>query len=342
MMASIPGLLVRIGVFAMAMALVLFVVFRTIDRPLSVETDDYSAIFTDANGLREGDDIREFGVAVGKVTSVRLAGTQARVDFTLDRDRRIAETGKLVIRYQNLTGQRYVDIQNSAHAPDDTANDHGVYRAPGETIPVESTVGSFDVTTLFNGLQPVLAELDPAEVNKFTGSLLAVVEGDGNGLGPAMDAIKQLSDYASDRQDVLSILVRNLSLVSQQIGGKSGNAIALISELTKLFTAIQQKLPNLVSFSYMIPPLLDPLDDMLARLGLIGDPNQPLDELINRAFPEPAKAIETLNKVPGFLQSLTALIPDTQRHTCTHGPAPTPKEISVFLAGQRITVCRAG
>ena len=50
---------------------------------------------------------------------------------------------------------------------------------------------SFDVTTLFNGLEPVLRQLSPEELNKFTGSLYAVLEGTGNGIGPALAAIEQ-------------------------------------------------------------------------------------------------------------------------------------------------------
>lgn len=213
-MKSISGLLLRVGVFAAAMALLLFGVSRTIERPLSGGTSHYTAVFTDANGLKSGDDIRMFGVRIGTVSKLVLKDARAEVSLTVLRDHPIYDNTKFAVRYQNLAGQRYIDVQQ----PDGP----GTQRHSGEVIGPEHTVPSFDITTLFNGLQPVLAELSPADLNHFGESLLAVVQGDGTGIGPAFDAIQKLSAYTVDRQQVISALVNNISAVSEQIGGRSG------------------------------------------------------------------------------------------------------------------------
>ncbi|GAA3711973.1 MlaD family protein [Gordonia hankookensis] len=333
-MRSIPSLVLRVGAFALAMLLILFAVLRTIERPVADATDNYTALFTDANGLHPGDDVREFGVAVGNVTTIDLAGDTARVVFTMKPSQQLSVGAKLAIRYQNLTGQRYLDIQQSSPVI-------GGIRRSGSTIGTDHTVPSFDITTLFNGLQPVLADLSPADLNKFTGSMLAVVQGNGAGIGPALDAIEKLSTYTTDRQAVISTLVRNLSVVSEQIGGKSGHAVALIEELTTLFKNLEAKLPGLIDFAAQIPPVLDPLDHIMGEIGLVGDPNQPLDGLIDRAFPDPKTAIGALNRLPGFLQSLAGLAPTSGQLTCSKGQASPGHEIEVLLGGQRITLCRA-
>ena len=185
-----PSLLIKIGVFAAVMAVILVGVLRTIEKPIRGDVTGYTALFTDANGLRVGNDIREFGVSVGKVTGISLKGNDAKVTFDLLKNHRVAKDAKFAIRYQNLTGQRYIDIQQSSL----TATQKADLRAPGSTIDTGRTVPSFDVTTLFNGLEPVLRQLSPEELNKFTGSLYAVLEGTGNGIGPALAAIEQLSD----------------------------------------------------------------------------------------------------------------------------------------------------
>ena len=80
-MKSMPSLLIKIGVFAAVMAVILVGVLRTIEKPIRGDVTGYTALFTDANGLRVGNDIREFGVSVGKVTGISLKGNDAKVTF---------------------------------------------------------------------------------------------------------------------------------------------------------------------------------------------------------------------------------------------------------------------
>ncbi|GAB04845.1 MCE family protein [Gordonia amarae] len=336
-MKSMPSLLIKIGVFAAVMAVILVGVLRTIEKPIRGDVTGYTALFTDANGLRVGNDVREFGVSVGKVTGISLKGTDAKVTFDLQTKHRVAKDARFAIRYQNLTGQRYIDIQQSTLTPAQKAD----LRAPGSTIDTGHTVPSFDVTTVFNGLEPVLRQLSPAELNKFTGSLYAVIEGNGSGIGQVLDAVEQLSRYAVDRQQVISVLVRNLSRVSDQIGGGSGNTMALINQLTKLFLELKDKVPLLAQFADEIPPILFPLEHMLKVLGLTGDPNPDIDRLIAQAFPKPEETIASLNRIPGFLQFVAAVTPEAGKFTCSKGTTAPPAALTVLLGNQRITLCRA-
>lgn len=328
------GLWIRIVVSVAVMAVVLVGVFRLIERPVDGQTDTYTALFTDANGLRLGDDVRLYGVQVGKVRDVELDGTLARVHFTVTRGHPLYTDTTVAVRYQNLTGFRYLEIQQPQQP--------GARRKPGAVFDTAHTVPAFDITTLFNGLQPVLAQLSPDDLNRFTSSILAVVQGDGNGIGPALDAIDQLSRYASDKQQVLSTLVSNFAQVSAHMAGKSGNAMKLMTNLTDLFVTITDKLPGLVQFGLEIPPMLRPLLDLLQVMGVTGQPNKDLDALLHRVLPNPRQAADVLGRLPAFLQSLSQTLPATgpaAKTTCSHGVAVAPEPLQVLIAGQRITIC---
>ena len=53
-------------------------------------TSTYTAVFTDASGLAEGDDVRVRGVKVGRVTSLAvLDDSLAAVDLEVESDRRL-------------------------------------------------------------------------------------------------------------------------------------------------------------------------------------------------------------------------------------------------------------
>ncbi|MEU1981086.1 MlaD family protein [Nocardia sp. NPDC019395] len=331
---STRSLLLRVSAAVAVIVIALIGVFRVLERPVAGTTDTYTALFTDANGLRTGDDVRMYGVAVGKVGEVELAGNLARVRFTVIRDRPVFVDSTAAIRYQNLTGFRYLEIQQPER-PSTRREPEAVFE-PSETVP------SFDITRLFKGLQPVLKELSPDDLNHFATSLLALIQGNGSGIGPALDAIEKLSRYASDRQAVLSALVTNLAEVAAHLGGRSGNSMQLLTNLTSLFTAITEKLPGLVDFAITIPPVLKPVRDTLETLGITGEPDKDLDALLRQAFPSPQDAAAVFGRLPGLIQRIAATLPPTGPEaamTCTHGSAQAPAPLQILIAGQRITLC---
>lgn len=333
-MKSTRSFVVRLGTFALAMLIALFGVLHTIARPVSGETSTYTALFTDANGLRTGNDVRVYGVRVGKVGEIELDGPLAKVTFTLDSQYPVFTDTKIAVRYQNLTGQRYLDIKQPERP--------GARNDPSETIATGQTIPSFDVTTLFNGLQPVLADLTPADLNKFATSILAVIEGDGDGFGPALDAVGVLSRYAVDRQAVISTLIRNLSLVGDHLGNKSDNAVELLTQVTLAFEALRDKVDALVDFAVTVTPILRPLNSLLATAGLTDDPNPALQSLLDRALLDPTQLLTILEQLPAVVQGLTALISPTKAGvnlSCSNGTVDTPALLQTFIGGQRIVLC---
>lgn len=327
------SLLLRVAVATTLMGLVLVGVLRVIERPVDGETDTYTAMFTDANGLRRGDDVRLYGVQVGKVREVELDGALARVRFTVVRDRVLYTDATIAIRYQNLTGFRYLEIRQPAQP--------GGRRDPGAVFGTAETVPDFDITRLFKGLQPVLAQLSPDDLNRFATSILAVIQGDGTGLGQALGAIDTLSRYASDRQAVLSTLAANLAQVADHLGGKSGNAMKLLTNLTNLFITITEKLPGLVDFAAGIPVVLQPLRGMLTVLGVTGERGRDLDAALQRAFPDPHDAVAAFESLPGLIQAMAQAVPQTGPGlVCTHGNTSAPEPLHVLLAGQGVVLCR--
>ncbi|MCT7293681.1 MlaD family protein (plasmid) [Rhodococcus pyridinivorans] len=325
----------KLGIFGVLIVVLLTAVITAVQRPVDGDTDSYEGMFTDASGLATGDDVRMFGVAVGKVESVVLAGSLARVRFTVLSNHSVFDNSTLAIRYQNLTGQRYLDVQQ--------APEPGSQIGPGTSIDTSQTVPSFDITSVFNGLRPVLKELSPESLNQLTRSVIAVIEGDGTGIGPAMDSIGQLSEYATDRQVVVSTLIRNLSIISEQLGGRSPQAIVLLTQLANLFDELQRKVEGVVDFALTAPAVMAPLDSLLANLGLTPESNPDLDELVRTVFPNPAAAVDSLRRLPVVLQSL-----DMQAATggtgldlgCSRGPAELPTQLQVLISGQRVVVCQ--
>lgn len=331
---TVRGAAWRLALFAAVMVVVLSLILTAIKRPVAGDTEAHDAIFTDANGLKVGDDVRMYGVQVGKVEGISLAGDKAKVRLTVKTSTPIYDNSTLAIRYQNLTGQRYIDLQQKPNP--------GVRLAADARIEAKMTVPSFDVTSLFNGLKPVLATMSPESVNQFTESMLAVIEGDGSGIGPAMEAIGTLSKYVGDRQTVIATLVRNMSDISDRIGGRVHYLVPLLARLTDIFEALQANIGGLADFAMSAPSVLGPIDRLLGALGIGPDNAQNIDALIRALFPDPKEAVEVFGRLPGLLAAVDNALPRTVagwKPECSKGNAEVPAPLRVLIAGQQVAIC---
>ncbi|MFC4125182.1 MlaD family protein [Nocardia rhizosphaerae] len=331
---KVGGVALRLGVFALVMLAVLGLVFTLIKRPVAGDTVAHDALFTDANGLKVGNDVRMFGVQVGKIEKIGLEGDKAKVSLTVKTDTPIYDNSKLAIRYQNLTGQRYIDLQQAPNP--------GTPIPAGARIGADMTVPSFDVTSLFSGLKPVLATLSPEAINQFTASMLAVIEGDGSGLGPALTAIDELASYAQDRQQVIDTLIRNLSTLGDRHGGRVGYLLPLLARLTDIFEAMQRNIGGVAQFAATAPSVLAPVDRLLAGLGLVEGGGADVDAMIRGLFPNPQEAVDVFVRLPGLLATVDASLSrdftDFTPH-CSNGAAEVPAPLQVLIAGQKVTIC---
>jgi phospholipid/cholesterol/gamma-HCH transport system substrate-binding protein len=317
------------------MLLLLVLIVRVIERPVDGQTDAYTADFTDANGLRVGHDVRLHGVPVGKVERIELHDDHDRVRFTVQRTHAVTVTTTLAIRYQSLTGERYVDVRREAGQP----------QRPTDPIPTARTVPSFDITTLFNGLQPVLAEFSPQSLNKFSETMLAVIEGDGDGIGPAFDAIDELSKHVTDRQQVISVLFANLRQISDSLGGRSPQLTELLTGFGHLFDVLDASMKGMVHLADLSPYVFAPINNMMRIMGMTTETNPDMDNLLRLMFPDPQALVDLAGHVPALIQSLDALVPKLNGTSqldlnCSKGAATIPEPLRLVMAGQRISVCR--
>ncbi|WP_084014242.1 MlaD family protein, partial [Mycolicibacter kumamotonensis] len=218
------GVTVRLAVSAFAGVLLFIFMANAIEQPITARARHYTAEFTDASGLHIDADVRIRGVRVGKVVAINLERRRgesiAAVDFTLDDRYAIVNDSRLAVKFQSLTGLRYIEV---IHAGANVPGGTGIAR-----VPTEMTMPSFDITALFNGLEPVIATLSPEEINTFTNNVIAYLSGDGSGLEPMVESIHRLTQFVADRQQVIATIMQNLANVSESIGGNAPEFVQII------------------------------------------------------------------------------------------------------------------
>jgi phospholipid/cholesterol/gamma-HCH transport system substrate-binding protein len=330
---KIRSLLWRLGLSIAFTVGLITLLSNTLTNPVAVGTRTYTAEFTDASGLHPDGDVRVRGVRVGKIESVALARRDGRnvaqVKLTLDRKYGVVAITRLAIKFQALTGVRYVDVTNAAEG----------YRESDlvTQVPTSMTQPSFDVTALFNGLQPVLATLSPAEINTFTANAASFLTGDGSGLAPLLASVNRLTAFVSDRQQVVSTLIRNLSDAGDALGGTSAKFIHVIDLVN---TPVDKALSILDEFrkDLLYKDFLDPVIRLLHSAGF--KPGTNVDEALDRAFSNLDRFFDAFKLVP----VIDGNIPPpgdggTPVEPCSRGNFQLPETMDVLLNGRRVVLC---
>lgn len=341
-MKSMKATSIKIAVFAAAMILLLVLVLQALTRPTQGDLDTFHAEFKDVSGLKVGDDVRMLGVQVGKVKDIAVQQSSdhrlsnAAVTFSLQRDRKFRTDDTLAIRYQSLTGSRFLEVRPT---PKSTA----AAVKPGSTIDEKYTQSSFDITSVFVGLKPVLSTLNADDINHLSQSVLAVVQGNGEGLGPLLGSLDKLMAVSNDRQRVLTQLITNLGSVSESIGGASPGLTKVLQQLDVFARTLASNIDSMRDWSDKTSGVVSRTNALLAALGLTPNENPPLDAIVSNAMPMAEQLVNALATLPGIVQLLNEgtkpQAGPAVSATCSKGQAKLPGMMNLFVAGQKVTVC---
>ena len=323
----------RLGLAVALTAVLLIVLISGITHPVAAKTRSYTARFTDASGLHAGDDVRVRGVLVGKVDKPVLerrdGQSLASVAFSLDNRYGVVADTRLAIKYQALTGTRYIDVVNPSeqYSTADLVTD----------VPTTMTQPSFDVTALFNGLQPVLATLSPEELNTFAANAANFLSGDSRGLAPMLDSIHKLTDLVANRQQVVAILMKNLSDTADAMGGHAKDLIQIIDWVNRPLDGALTVLDEFRKTQLYGPGFVEPVVRLVHNAGFY--PDIDIDRALDRAFNNVDNFLDTFKFVPVMWENIPQPAPDGAPQSCSRGRAQLPTVMDVLLNGQRVVLC---
>ncbi|MFI5506438.1 virulence factor Mce family protein [Mycobacterium sp. NPDC051804] len=203
---KITGTAIKLGAFSLVLLLFTAIIIVVFGQMRFDRTTGYSAVFSNASGLRAGQFVRASGVEVGKVSKVELInnGSQVRVDFDVDRSLPLFEGTTASIRYLNLIGDRYMELKRGAS---------DARLAGGGTIPVTQTEPALDLDALIGGFRPVFRALDPDKVNTIAESIITIFQGQGGTINDILDQTASLTSALADRDQAIGEVIKNLNTV---------------------------------------------------------------------------------------------------------------------------------
>jgi len=268
-----PLVVAAIGIVAIGG--VLAATYYSDELPIIGGGTTYSADFSEAAGLKSGNEVRVAGVKVGAVRSVKLEGTHVLIKFRV-KHAWIGDKSTAAIKIKTLLGQKYLAIDPQGSGELD----------PKTPIPLARTAAPYDVTEAFEGLSNTVGDINTTQLATSFQTISDTFKNTPASVRSMLDGLSRLSKTIASRDDQLQKLVQQTKQVTGTLAGRNDQFAALINDGNLLLDELQQRRDAIVS-------LLRGTRDLAQQLsGLVAD---------NQATLRPA--LEQLDKVTNILQA---------------------------------------
>lgn len=245
----------------LAIGLVLVGAFNASKLPFIGGGQAYAASFSEAGGLRSGDEVRIAGVRVGKVTDIRLDGNKVDVDFRITQDVSFGAESGASIRMKTLLGQKYVSLEPRGRGQ----------MAEGTTIPLSRTVSSYDIINAFSDLTETTERIDTKQLATSLDTIATEFSDTPANVKLALDGLTRLSQTISGRDTELKALLKAANSVSGTLADQNKviekiitDGDLLLAELYERRDAIHTLFTNTSAMAVQITGLVR---DNRAQLG---------------------------------------------------------------------------
>ena len=241
----------KVGIFTAVMLLVMAGLIVTFGQFRFGSANTFHAEFASVSRLKTGQDVRIAGIAVGTVKNIAIDGDHATVTFTVDRRQQLYSSTRAAIRYQNLTGDRYLEV---LAGPGELRK----LRAGG-TIPRSNTEPALDLDALLGGLRPVLKGLNGAKVNQVSNALIELLQGKGATLSTVLANTAEFTQTITSHDQLIEQAIDNLTSVLSAADQKSNELSTSVDQLQQLITALNRGRDPIAN---ALPPLADAQRDL--------------------------------------------------------------------------------
>jgi phospholipid/cholesterol/gamma-HCH transport system substrate-binding protein len=254
------GAAIRLGIVSLVLLLITVSIVVVFGQMRFNRTNSYSAEFSNASGLRDGQFVRASGVEIGKVKKVRLidGGKRVRVDFDVDRSVPLYRSTTAQIRYLNLIGDRYVELNRG--------DGEGADRVlpPGGLIPLSRTSPALDLDALIGGFKPLFRALDPEKVNTIASAIVTVFSGQGGTINDILDQTAQVTSHLAERDQAIGEVIKNLNIVLDTTAKHRKEFDGTVDNFEKLITGLRNHADPLAAGTANISNAAGTVADLLA------------------------------------------------------------------------------
>ncbi|HME13968.1 MAG TPA: virulence factor Mce family protein [Mycobacterium sp.] len=298
---KITGTVIRLAAVASVQLLFTAIIVVVFGEVRFDQTNSYSAEFSNASGLRAGQFVRASGVEVGKVKKVDLVegDKRIRVDFSVDRSVPLYQSTTAEIRYADLIGNRYLEINRGTGEGAETA------LPPGGFIPLSRTQPALDLDALIGGFKPLFRALDPQKVNSIASSIITVFQGEGGTINDILDQTAQLTERLSESDQAVGEVITNLNTVLDTTVRHRKQFDQTIDKFELLITSLKGRATQLADGTAHISDAAGTVADLLAdNRSLLHDTVSRLETVAAPLVEQHDQLGDLLGKLPSAFNTI--------------------------------------
>ncbi|MFI5780416.1 MCE family protein [Nocardia sp. NPDC051570] len=249
----------------------------------------YTAEFSEAAGLKKGNEVRIAGVKVGDVSDVRLDGDRVLVDFRT-KDAWVGDQTTASIQIKTLLGQKYLALDPKGSGTAD----------PGRRIPLSRTVSPYDVIDAFSDAAKQIQQTDTAQLATSFRVLSEAFSGTPPEIRGSIDGVARLSETLAKRDEQLKQLFAATNKTTKVLADRNAeferllaNGGQLLAELNIRQQAIAQLLTGAKSVATELSALVHDneqqigpaLTNLKKSIDLLNDNQQNISKTLTLAAP---------------------------------------------------------
>ncbi|MGP4000573.1 MCE family protein [Streptomyces sp. 8N706] len=251
-------------------ALTIAAAFNIQDLPLIGNGEQYSAAFSEASGLKSGDEVRIAGVKVGKVDEVDLDGDHVKVTFRLKGEPEFGTRTGAAIRVKTILGAKYLSLEPKGPGQ----------LEPGSEIPLNRTVSAYDVVQAFSDLTKTNERIDTKQLATAMNTIATTFKDSPAEVKASIEGLSRLSRTVASRDQALRDLLGHANGVTGVLSDRSEELIklmddgdALFKEISNRRKAIHALLTNAAALGVQLSGLVEDnrkqIGPALSRLGAV-------------------------------------------------------------------------
>lgn len=193
--------------------------------------DPYVANFSEAAGLREGEEVRLAGIRVGQVRSVELEGDHVRVEFVVDGGTQLGDRTSAEIKIKTVLGAHFLSLAPSGKGR----------MQPGDVIPTDRTTEPFNVIPAVSELTKETQAIDVQQLARSMETLTATFKDSPPEVRAALSGLTRISKTISSRDEELAELMKHSKNITGALADRDRDFTALLRDGDALLKEVKAR-----------------------------------------------------------------------------------------------------
>lgn len=243
-----------IGAVGVGLTVVAAVGALNYDRlPFIDRTEDYSAYFAEASGLRSGAPVELSGVEVGTVSDVELDGDKVLVTFKVGSDVSLGDRSEAAVKTKSLLGAKFLEL---------TSRGTGALSA---RIPLDRTKPAYQLADALGDLTTTISGLDTGQVTQSLQVLAETFADTPAELRVAVQGVARFSETLNKRDQELRDLLANARESTAVLRERADQIASLVNDTNALLANLRTQSAALDQISGSIASVAQQLEGLVAE-----------------------------------------------------------------------------